>query len=90
METEKPFVQHLELTSDKFAERKEPIQEDRLATVATIPDSWARFESINPSGYRLVRKRNGEMVLQGAFHWQQGFSTSGFEWRDIPTVDVDD
>lgn len=38
--------------------------------------------------YRLAR-RKGELILQGAYRWQQG-SMSGFEWRDIPIVDLDE
>ena len=44
----------------------------------------ARIESSTPSSYRLVR-RNGVLILQGAFQWQEG-SDAGWTWRDIPTV----
>ena len=49
---------------------------------ATVP---ARVEKGAPAGYRLVKKPNGEMVLQGMFCWYEG-SKHGHEWRDIPTV----
>lgn len=49
-----------------------------------------RIESLDPKVYRLA-KRNGEMVLQGAYYWsdmQDGMPCGGFEWRDIPTVEL--
>lgn len=49
----------------------------------------ARTESLTPSAYRLAKKPDGVIVLQGAFLWQEGFSLNGHEWRDIPTVDLD-
>jgi len=48
----------------------------------------ARVESGDPVAYRLAR-RNGELILQGAYHWQQG-SSGGHEWRDIPIVELDE
>lgn len=53
------------------------------ATVAA-----ARVEEGSPRAYRLG-KRGGELVLQGAFFWHQGFDKGGHEWRDIPIVDLD-
>jgi len=47
----------------------------------------ARIESSTPSKYRLGRKPDGELVLQGAYFWQQG-TIAGYEWRDIETVEV--
>lgn len=47
----------------------------------------ARVEYNNPSSYRLAR-RNGVLILQGAFQWQQG-SDGGWTWRDIPTVKLE-
>lgn len=38
--------------------------------------------------YRLVR-RNGELNLQTAIRWVQGFE-SDIEWRDVPTVELDE
>lgn len=43
-----------------------------------------RIEYDIPSAYRLARKPDGELVLQGAYQWQEGFNY-GHEWRDIPT-----
>ena len=43
----------------------------------------ARVEGGTASAYRLMR-RNGELLLQGAYQWQQG-SDGGITWRDIPT-----
>ncbi len=48
----------------------------------------ARVESGTPSAYRLARKPNGDLVLQGAYVWQEGFTKSGHEWRDVPTVEA--
>ena len=47
----------------------------------------ARVEKGTPDGYRLARKPNGDLVLQGAYIWQQG-RDYGHEWRDIPTVEL--
>lgn len=49
----------------------------------------ARIEDQVPRAYRLGR-RHGELVLQGAFFWSQGWDKGGHEWRDIPIVDLDD
>jgi hypothetical protein len=39
-----------------------------------------------PTSYRLLKKRNGELVLQGGFLWHEvGTDNAGFEWRDIRT-----
>jgi hypothetical protein len=52
------------------------------------PTNPSRMESIHPISYRLGR-RAGEMVLQGAFQWAEG-GKGGVEWRDMPTVDLDE
>lgn len=54
---------------------------------AAITISASKIEDAQPSIYRLGR-RNGELVLQGAFFWSCGIE-SGHEWRDIPIVDLD-
>ncbi len=51
-----------------------------------------RIEHIFPNNYRLVKK-NGELILQGAFQFVEtlgDYCNSGFTWRDIPTVDLDE
>lgn len=48
-----------------------------------------RLERTMPDHYRLARKPNGELVLQGAYEWQQGYR-GGYTWRDIPTVELTD
>lgn len=48
-----------------------------------------RTESLTPSAYRLAKKPDGVIVLQGAYMWQEGFNRHGYEWRDIPTVDLE-
>lgn len=46
----------------------------------------ARIDSTIPSAYRLAKKQDGELVLQGAYIWSQGHNY-GHEWRDIETVE---
>lgn len=58
----------------------------RYYTVGTI--SEARVESQTPAAYRLGKRQDGVLVLQGAYHWHEGLSKQGCEWRDIPTVDL--
>lgn len=45
----------------------------------------AKIEYIDPIRYRLKRS-NGELILQGAFRWEQG-RIGGIEWFDIPTIE---
>ena len=45
-----------------------------------------RTEKLSPDLYRLARKRNGEIILQGAYFWQEG-NEYGHEWREIPMID---
>ena len=40
-----------------------------------------------PRDFRYLRKRDGTVVLQGAYCWTRGWSEHGYTWRDIPTVD---
>ena len=63
-----------------------------MSNVTTIPDgvvfatiTAAKVEEPAPRHYRLMKKMSGELVLQGAFYWHQGWGKAGFEWRDIPT-----
>ena len=46
------------------------------------------FVSDHAVAYRFAR-RKGELILQGAYRWQQGLM-SGFEWRDIPIIELDE
>lgn len=41
--------------------------------------------STSPVEYRLIKKKTGELVLQGAFRWQEGWNKSGINWEDLPT-----
>ena len=56
--------------------------------------SAARIEKSVPDAYRLVGHRTddgfAQLRLQGYFTWQQGWISTGGEWRDIDTVDIDD
>lgn len=47
-----------------------------------------RTENLTPTAYRLAKKSDGTLVLQGAYMWREGWSSHGYEWRDIPTVDL--
>lgn len=39
-----------------------------------------------PTSYRLLRKLNGELVLQGGYLWrEEGSGKAGFDWREIRT-----
>lgn len=40
-----------------------------------------------PRDFRYLRKRDGTVVLQGAYHWMRGWNEHGYSWRDIPIVD---
>jgi len=55
----------------------------RASSVAPV-----RYERNAPDFYRLARMKDGTLVLQGAFYWQQGWTSTGHEWRDVPTVDI--
>jgi hypothetical protein len=60
--------------------------------IQTATIGAARVESGVPVAYRLARYRTAEgavhLKLQGAYQWTEGAS-SGHEWRDIETVDLD-
>jgi hypothetical protein len=57
-----------------------------FTTAITAP---TRTEKTTPDAYRLAKKHDGTLVLQGAYMWQEGWNTYGHEWRDIPTVDLE-
>ena len=40
-----------------------------------------------PCAYRLARKPDGTLILQGRFRWTRG-SVFGYEWADLETADV--
>ena len=48
----------------------------------------SKVENTIPSAYRLAKKTDGILVLQGAYYWQEG-GDSGYTWRDIPTVELE-
>lgn len=56
-----------------------------LTMAITAP---TRMEKTAPDAYRLAKKPDGTMVLQGAYMWQEGWNNYGHEWRDIPTVEL--
>lgn len=55
--------------------------------VYTSQISAARLENPLPVMYRLGKKPDGSLVLQGYVTWQQGWKVDG-EWRTIPIVDI--
>lgn len=59
---------------------------DGVLTFNTQP---SRVTETVPSAYRLMEKKDGRLVLQGAYKWTQGFATGGVEWRDQETVKED-
>lgn len=40
----------------------------------------------SPDHYRLAKKQDGTLVLQGAYFWQDSNNVYGHDWRDIETV----
>ena len=55
--------------------------------LTTFTIGAARQVTHHPTSWRLAR-RNGELILQAGSRWTQG-SEGGFEWNDVPTVDLD-
>lgn len=52
--------------------------------VRNVSHSYECVDSLSPVAYRLARKPDGELVLQGAFQWSHDCA-GGIEWREIPT-----
>jgi len=48
----------------------------------------ARIEAKYPTTVRLVVYPDGREVMQGAYHWTQGFD-GGITWRDMLPITVD-
>lgn len=57
---------------------------DRIIIGENYPT--VRISTDRPTHYRLARKGESELVLQGWFTWQKGGRLGG-EWRDIPIVE---
>jgi hypothetical protein len=51
------------------------------------PDNGRTF-SAKPSMYRLFKKKNGELILQGFFEWWSN-NGGGGDWEDIETIEED-
>jgi hypothetical protein len=52
-----------------------------------------KFKSIRslsntPSNFRLAKKKDGTLILQGAFKYWEIYK-EGYVWQDIPTVEWD-
>lgn len=59
---------------------------DRLNDMGELKASLLFTQNDRPDEYRLYKRKNGSLVLQGAFRWSCGKSV-GAEWRDLPTVE---
>ena len=62
-------------------------------TVNTLSLPTGGFEYISsklsdstPRMFRLCKKQDGTLVLQGGYYWSKGFTESGLEWVDLETV----
>ena len=49
----------------------------------------SRIVESTPRAYRLAKKPDGTLVLQGSFMWYEGCDC-GTSWKDIPTVEIGD
>ena len=57
-----------------------------MIVVGTRPDmSMMKTGSTKPESYRLFKKKNGELVLQGMYTWTDGNNKFGYDWKEIPT-----
>lgn len=73
----------------ELSPQAQAVYDSMRAATTIVP---ARVESGVAVAYRLARYRTAEgavhLKLQGAYRWTEGAS-SGIEWRDIETVDLD-
>lgn len=47
----------------------------------------AKMSKVIPDNFRLVKKPNDELVLQGHFSFQcNSCGANGSEWKDLPTI----
>ena len=46
--------------------------------------------NMTPVMYRPARKKDGTIILQGAFQCQEGWNQPTIEWQEIPIVDLED
>ena len=58
-------------------------------TVGNVANVAVKVQSHKPYEYRLARKPNGALVLQGFYTWSQG-SVQGGAWKDLPTVNLEE
>ena len=47
----------------------------------------AKVDGMTPVLYRLGKKPDGTIVLQGCYVWTRG-TEYGQEWKDMPTVEL--
>ena len=52
-------------------------------------DNSVRIEGGTPQHYRLAKRLSGEIILQGAYFWQEG-NQYGHTWRDIETINLEE
>lgn len=48
-----------------------------------------RTQSLSPVEYRLARKKDGSIILQGAFEWRDG-SRHGILWDEVPIHELEE
>ena len=58
-----------------------------LSGLITGQIGYPRVGSGAPANFRWGR-RNGTLVLQAGYAWRQG-AEHGVDWKDVPTVDLD-
>lgn len=56
--------------------------------ICNLSQTVISIENQGPSAYRLAKKPDGTLVLQGAFRWSEG-KCGGLEWREIPTIELE-
>jgi len=65
-------------------------------TFLTLPSKYSSRASSNaPTTFRLGKKLDGTLVLQGGFEWKEmdengRYTKGGLTWEDLPTVDLED
>jgi hypothetical protein len=62
---------------------------DGLGESVLIFATPVRTRSNTPVTFRLAKHKDGTLVLQGGFHWQEGWSAHGIDWEDLPTLGLD-
>ena len=59
--------------------------EDELRFINTP----VRIERKISEHFRLAKRLNGEIILQGKYFWQEG-NNAGYTWKDIETINLEE